>query len=260
MFAYLIFLTGLGAMVTRLFPKYHWLHNWLGKFYIMFMLWGTATAMIIHNTGLPVGVLLSFLWVNIGLSVGWIAITVHMNRRRSKKSPNQSSEADNEDSIAAAPGTPEKSRWRKIWDRMTTLKAFHGCIMFVSWINVAGRVFATPGLGQFDCYTYPVYKPLKSVHFTPTTTDNVTDITFVPFLDPNYKRLPWANFEGGWAALMLLGMYALAFLVGWVYLMCKIKSSTGSSSSSAAVAAGKAKDLSAPGNADDIAIPISTQA
>lgn len=121
-FAYLVMITGLLCFITRLWPKLYFLHIWFGRFYIMFMLWCTSTAMLIHNTGLPVGVLLSFILVSGGLNVGWIAITLHTKHRHLFKWMKMDSSKDN-------------SRWRIILDRLLSLKTLHGCAMFVRYVS-----------------------------------------------------------------------------------------------------------------------------
>jgi len=52
-----------------------------GRVYILAMLWSTATSLLVHNTGLPAGVLISFVWVMGGLTIGWILINIHQVKR-----------------------------------------------------------------------------------------------------------------------------------------------------------------------------------
>jgi len=61
-FCYLIFISGILAMVTRLVPAFKWTHAWFGRAYIISMLWATASSLVIHNTGLPASTLISFIW------------------------------------------------------------------------------------------------------------------------------------------------------------------------------------------------------
>lgn len=192
-FAYLVFLAGIAAFVTRLFPKFQWLHLWMGRLYIIFMLWATGTAILIHNTGTPVGVIWSFLWVMLGLTAGWLAITIHQKVRFKRSNP----------------PAEKPSKLYQIFKRMFSLKGFHGCIMFVSWINIAGRCLGLTWR-DFECFTYPAYKQVQNPHFNYTAGD---PLTLVEANDPKYNRLPWANREGSWAAMMLLATYAGAFVV-----------------------------------------------
>jgi len=43
------------------------------------MIWGLATGLVIFNTGLPSGVLMSFANMVIGLTIGWPVIWLHQN-------------------------------------------------------------------------------------------------------------------------------------------------------------------------------------
>jgi len=38
------------------------------------MLWAMGSSLLIHNEGLPLAVLVSFLWTMLGLTLGWFAI------------------------------------------------------------------------------------------------------------------------------------------------------------------------------------------
>ena len=117
-FAYLIFFSGIACMLTRLWTKLNIYHLWFGRFYIMCMLWGTATYLLIHNTGLPTGVLYSFLWVLLGLCFGWTVITIHQ-KFRFKSKPVET-----------------HTMLQVILRRTLTLKALHGSLMFVSWYSL----------------------------------------------------------------------------------------------------------------------------
>ena len=75
--AYLVFLTGIACFITRLHYKMTFLHHWFGKLYILNMLYATASSLLIHNTGLPFAILISFAYVLGALTIGWILITIH---------------------------------------------------------------------------------------------------------------------------------------------------------------------------------------
>lgn len=91
--------------------------------------------------------------------------------------------------------------------------------MFVSWINIAGRIFVTPPVQDFTCYTYPAYKPISNDHYT----YNGVPFELVENVDPKYNRLPWANKEGSWAATMLFAPFFGAIAVGMLYLYFTLK-------------------------------------
>jgi hypothetical protein len=208
--SYCIGISGIAAFVTRLRPSWHKYHLWFGRLYVIFMLWGCATSLLIHNTGLPIGVLWSFLWVMLGLSVGWLVITVHQQRMK---------DPDYLLRQATATNTPQP-KWKQILQRMFSLKAVHGCLMFVSFLNIFGRIPSTPKLGHFECYTYPAYKPVTSEFHTHVPGSALQPVEMD---DPNYSKQPWANKESGWAAGMSVGLYVLAFVIGVVYLFFTIK-------------------------------------
>lgn len=44
------------------------------------MLWCMASSLLIHNTGLPLPILVSFVYLLVSITVGWNAIRVHTNR------------------------------------------------------------------------------------------------------------------------------------------------------------------------------------
>ena len=75
-FAFLVVISGLGCLLSRLSLQYKWMHPWFGRCYIIFLLWCMGTSLIIHNSGLPIAVLVSFAWVLCGLSFGWIAMSL----------------------------------------------------------------------------------------------------------------------------------------------------------------------------------------
>lgn len=120
------FLAGLAAMLLRAlsyawdFETYNELHMWAGRAYILGMLWTAATSTLIRNEGLPLGTLISFLWVLGGLTFGWVLIRVDHSSPYSR--------------IA------------------------HGAFMFTSWFSIAGRIFNYNTAKDFQCYTFPVLK------------------------------------------------------------------------------------------------------
>ncbi|KAJ3120518.1 hypothetical protein HK098_004546 [Nowakowskiella sp. JEL0407] len=212
--AYIIFLSGLAAMISRLYSRLYFLHIWFGRIYIISMLWGTFSSLLIHNTGLPIGVIYSFFWVGGGLSVGLILITFHQKRVFKRR---------NAQKVTPDPDvSPFVAKFKDIMGRMFSLKGLHGCIMFVSWINIAGRVFVTPPVQDFECYTYPAFKQVNTKYHNYTVGEPVT---FVPQVDPNYKRMPWAGWEEGWLVVMFVGPYIAAFLFGVVFLSITLRTS-----------------------------------
>lgn len=76
-FCYLLVLSGAGAFIARMVPAFTWMHRHFGRAYIVSMLWATATALIIHNTGLPAATLVSFIWALGGMCLAWALALFH---------------------------------------------------------------------------------------------------------------------------------------------------------------------------------------
>lgn len=145
-FCYLVALSGFGCLVTRAWPRAHPAHAYLGRCYIVFMLWATATSLLIHNTGLPTAVLVSFIWVLGGLTIGWAAIQVHQARAAAAAARAAQEAIKSEGGVPggdlAALVAREKGRIasdKTLAQRMLGLKALHGAVMFTSWINIVGE-------------------------------------------------------------------------------------------------------------------------
>lgn len=78
-FAYLVVLTGFLAIISRVINKIRPYHAAFGKWYLIFMLWCMASSLLIHNTGLPLPILVSFVYLLVSITIGWNAIQVHKN-------------------------------------------------------------------------------------------------------------------------------------------------------------------------------------
>ena len=200
---YLVFLSGLAAMITRIHEKLYLFHKWIGKLYLLFMIYANASSLLIHNSGLPPAVLISFIYVIGGLTIGWILIQIHQYKNEGYT---RSSMILYQQDLSC----------RK---RVFSLKGFHGMFMFLSWFNIAGRIFASDQSGDFTCYTYPVYKP---IHTTKGFTKNmnvslVEPYDILPAFDPDYNRLPWAGIEVTWSLALGFGPFIVAFLIGCLW-------------------------------------------
>ncbi len=205
------------------------------------MLWCMGTSLVIHNTGLPVAVLLSFLWVLGGLTFGWILIKKHQSIIEHEASnlckgqiakeikELQTNQQNNgilstmkdhgiTNTMRALKIKLEKEK--SIWQRMYSYKAAHGILMFVSFINIAGRVFGVNLDREFSCHTFPYYKQVD----IPMLNITSKQLTRVPVHDENYHKLPWANGLWFWAAEFSIGALAGAHVLGWIYsaLACMI--------------------------------------
>ena len=170
------------------------------------MMWCMATSLLIHSTGLPIAVLISFVWVLGGLTVAWIVIKVHQSAF--EKEALLRVDPDNPDLGAAihdAKVEMGEDEEKTLYQVMFSYKAAHGMLMFMSYVNILGRLIASDQSGDFVCYTYPVYKPVNS-------SDS---LVLLPEHDPNYDRLPWARMGlAGWGAALSLGPLAVGFALG----------------------------------------------
>ena len=211
--AYLVFLSGIACFITRIHSKLYFLHHWFGKLYILSMLYATASSLLIHNTGLPFAILISFGYVLVALTIGWILITIHKIQLNKKVLKSINLKIENNNSINQIINynknkiINKKTPCQKIF----SLKTFHAIFMFLSWFNIAGRVFASDYGQNFKCNTYPFYKPGYL---------NNTDFIPVPLNDPNYNSLPWANSELQWGIYLSVFPILFAFIFGiiWIYI------------------------------------------
>jgi hypothetical protein len=185
-----------------------WLHAHFGRAYIILMMWLMATSLVLHNTGLPIAVLISFVCVLGGITLGWICIKWHQAHMESVVFGELRGKIFSEHAFYEA---RKRIASMKSWsERLFSAKAAHGMLMFVSFINILGRLGSSDQSGDFVCYTYPIYKQLDSVKFNGA---NKT-LTYVPVHDPNYDKLPWASSDAYWGLELSLGPLAAAFAIG----------------------------------------------
>ena len=220
-FAYLVVLSGIACFTARLYPPIRQYHALFGRAYIVCMLWCMGSSLLVHNTGLPVGVLISFFIVLFGLTAGWVCAKLHQNTMHASvletvqkvllEKKNIDLAREMKQAISSI--NTSKTSWRQ---RMVSYKAAHGMLMFMSWINRFGRMFGSNQSGDFTCHTYPVYKKLDSPKFKGLNQS----LTFVPIRDPDYGKLPWARTTlEGWGVLFSIGALLFAAGVGLVYVL-----------------------------------------
>ena len=193
------------------------------------MLYATATSLLIHNTGLPLAVLYSFVICIVGMTVAWILILLHKNWLYKITLENVYTTMFRKGLILNKP-IKEYINEEKLKiihsqtasQRLLSYKAFHGALMFMSWINITGRIFASDQSGDFQCYTYPIYKVGND---TMGLNQSIIEFDIVPEIDPNYDRLPWAHIESWWAVIFSFGILAIAlgFGVIWSYACVAIE-------------------------------------
>lgn len=225
-FCYFVFLSGLGAFITRLHSKIKPAHQWFGRIYILSMLYATASSLLIHNTGLPLAVLYSFAICIGGLTVAWILILLHKSWLYNLALKGVHKHLLKIGILINKPLSNYINKEKmKILDkqsvtkRIFSYKMFHGVLMFMSWINITGRIFASDQSGDFQCYTYPIYKVGND---TMGMNQSVIEFDIVPENDPNYDRLPWANIEDWWAVIFSVGVFAIGFVFGSIWICVSI--------------------------------------
>lgn len=214
---YFVALSGAACLITRLHPVLHPAHAWSGRIYILSMMWATATSLLIHNTGLPPAVLLSFIWALGGMSLAWVVIVVYSNQMTTAATKSVSEKLRSGEAslkLEELPKLINKEKGvlaakRTCLQRVFNLKAFHGALMFMSWMNIVGRIFASDQSGDFQCYTEPYYKAAYTTSGFPEP---------VPTADPDYARLPWAK-TGliGWGVALSVGPLCFSYVFGAVW-------------------------------------------
>lgn len=117
-----------------------------------------ATSLIIHNSGLPPSTLISFIWVLGGLCIAWVLIKFHEARmeRAAMALVTQQLAAGGPEAVAAskdlqgavAAAKAQLAGAKGFAGRFFSIKAAHGIIMFVSWINIAGNEWGGEGAGK----------------------------------------------------------------------------------------------------------------
>jgi hypothetical protein len=223
-FCYIIVIAAFGCFITRMHSKLMPYHAWFGRVYIMSMYWTTATSLLVHNTGLPVGVLISFLWVLGGMTVAWILICIHrdcMEKAATKRVSERLAAGDPsvkgrplDELIAEAKG--QIAAEKTILQRIFSLKASHGALMFMSFMNIFGRIFASDQSGGFTCHTVPYFKGAYTASGLPEP---------VPVVAPNYEKTPWGAMGLlGWGLALSIGPLAAAWIFGsvWACVAAKI--------------------------------------
>lgn len=196
-FAYLVALMGIFALTTRVINPLKFLHVWCGRFFMIFMFCTMATSLMIYNTGLPVAIMVFFLFLTIGQSFGWLAIKIHamilekqalkiVQERiiklasMTRKSQSEEIPLDKEQLGLANDIKKEKEfsgigpdfnleaeigktkgeilNSKGFFARFFSFKAIHGLGMTVAWWNIFGRLVVTNPFNWQGCRTYPAWK------------------------------------------------------------------------------------------------------
>jgi hypothetical protein len=139
------------------------------------MFWCMATSLVIHTTGLPMPILVSFLYLLVSITIGWNAIKLYMSRFNDtlKEKINErlnymfgkSSSSDKALDIKEIE-SEEKMKLivtKSFKERFFSLRMLHGLLLTFSWAQMVGRIFVTnPFTSWNGCWSYPAYKTLEA--------------------------------------------------------------------------------------------------
>eukprot|EP00808_Paulinella_micropora_P029610 g41516.t1 len=131
--AYIVVLTGLLAMITRLTERFKWTHVWWGRIFMLGYYYASWTSILIYKQGLPRAIVVFMTIMFNALALGWLAIKFHSGGNMEEQGRD----------------------WKQ---RLFSLKALHGVCMFIAWYQMAGRAFVTNPFHEYQCDTIPVYK------------------------------------------------------------------------------------------------------
>lgn len=220
-----IYYGGMLCFMSRAVPCLKFMHAFLGRMYIACMVLTTAVAMVIHNTGLALGVLVCLFWVLSGMISGWFIIKLHQSQMDNKAIDlvDKWIKADTLGgrSLSSALGeAKDQISKAKTWtQRFISYKAAHGILMTLSWFNIAGRFWASEVDEEFTCFTYPVYKAVKSPIYRNAGVDfaNMSwEERFLPLENESRVGLgrQFPGKEWGWMAVLGTTPVVLSILIG----------------------------------------------
>lgn len=216
---YIIFIDGIACFLVRVIPAVKWTHAFLGRVYISAMILSTASALLIHNEGLPLGVLLAFINVLTAMILAWFLIKIHMNQMEDGAMAmvqQWMKDGKLEGTIRAAVGVAKGhiAMAKTAKERILSYKSLHGILMTISWFNVAGRIPFAP-LQGFTCYTYPAYKAINTDTYKTAGIDMESKSLTQRLLPLESEKPPfWTGWEGGWFAFSFFFPVTLALLIG----------------------------------------------
>lgn len=233
-----IVLLGLGAMILRLpqMQEYSWLHPWFGRATIISLMAAMFSSLLIHNEGLPIGVIVNFVIALACISVAWIVIVIEQQLAHRKA-------LDGGCESVAAYEEKVKQGWlsKSRSDKLKSLYILHGTLMFTAWFQFFGRFFYLVVLGSmyghhysnvggdynFTCYTYPIYKQKVNNYIfcdesqTNDRWDSCSENEMCPVLIKNSNVMPWDDppTKGeslglvGWVVLLVVVPFLIAYAV-----------------------------------------------
>jgi len=186
--AYIVTISGIGAILSRIKRKYHIYHMWFGRVFLIALMWTAASSTLIYNTGLPKPIIVFLLIMFIALTIGYAAIKIEQGRFHAallkrvdthfSSLPHNSNKVSNNLLVSEVMEEEtlimeESLTWK---ERFLSLKALHGGCMVVAWYQMFGRAAVTNPFHEFRCWTYPVAK---------NGTEGL--IQYLPAHDPSYS-------------------------------------------------------------------------
>ncbi|PRP74858.1 hypothetical protein PROFUN_09558 [Planoprotostelium fungivorum] len=180
--AYLATLSGIFAIATRIIPRFHSLHRWFGRAFLISLLWASGSSILIINHGLPKIIILFLALMLVFLTIGVIVISIDQARYqkelRRRVDDHFATKGHLDLSVSQVESLlAQEMKAEKTWtQRLFSLKALHGACMVVAWYQMFGRAAVTnPYKEEYKCWTYPVAK------------NGTGDLHYLPRHDPHYK-------------------------------------------------------------------------
>lgn len=134
MFAYFLDIFGILCFITRVFERYKKWHWICGRIYLLSLLWCVGSALLIHNHGTNMIILIAMLCMIIATTIGYSAITLHKYNK------------------------PEVDVHKNAYQRFFSWKTLHGVCMAFAWWTSFGRTLTHRPLQWTKCYTQPALK------------------------------------------------------------------------------------------------------
>jgi hypothetical protein len=161
-----------------------------------------ASSLLIHNYGLPFPIIISFIYLLIGISVGLIAIRIHSYSYNKKLERLIQKEIDEKvvimDLCEIRRNKMIEMNRRSFIRRCFSLKSVHGYCMVISWCQMLGRLMVTNPNEWSGCRTYPINKCMNN------------EISYVNATDPTYFRIGENNF----LLAISIPIFMIVFIVG----------------------------------------------
>eukprot|EP01125_Pyxidicula_operculata_P019421 TRINITY_DN704_c0_g1_i1.p1 TRINITY_DN704_c0_g1~~TRINITY_DN704_c0_g1_i1.p1 ORF type:complete len:261 (-),score=16.18 TRINITY_DN704_c0_g1_i1:55-837(-) len=177
--AYMTVLAGILAMVSRVVKVMMPYHTWFGKLFVIFMFWCMAASLLIHNTGLPLPIIVFFIFLLVTLTIGWLVIRLHTQKMEEEAFRRidtivQSQKISEPIAKLFAEQKMNIANEKTFKERLFSYKALHGLMMVFCWYQMLGRTMVTNPVPGPGCWTYPAFKSSNG------------EAMFIPAEDPHY--------------------------------------------------------------------------